>query len=710
MDLFYTRTSSGIHYNEERLPFQEDATAAAIDTLLDQVDERELSYFFKAATELRCEILNLQWYGKVNHDALYRILVKMQEAWPSDSKIQQFVHTNLRRLDFEARNKCSLALDRVECFMSALGNAIARVKISTQERHVSLCLRARLQDRLSTQTLDTLCRAIRGDDVATLSGLLPELPHTDRTHRRETYSALALYCMLHESYRCLAQLNGNSSGDDRIVQQLVTKTGRERLACTTDASDAWLNNNEDSFDIFRNMLRWTSPPRDYEVWEKDSFGRLPLHYAAAYGLATICTFLLDHMRTTERARRSPIATETGDDVIRDSQGHTPLHLAIVGKHLSTTKVLLAMHNEQRNSDSLGDDQRFITRYGELLNIAMSSDSHELVDCLLDAATDISYRNVRGETILFIASRSGHERWVRRLLSISDYGKMHLNTVEWSHGRNPLLIASMQGNLSIVELLISAGADCNVRDRLGWSALELAAYRGHMAVMNLLVQAQSGITTNAGSCEAKDSNILSLPSLGALRKDKSSIAVAAHLGKDEKASHKTTVILNLGSLDTRRSSPAVDLGQYISFDSSLPGYLTSFSLAISVMGAKGSYHTGRLPVLDDMANLPCIFSLDDQRELKVRIEVFKEDRLTGCGIALLDNLKNGLGSQRESLVRDFAIPVLEDGSSRFIGTVTITAIVVTPFQPSTTVRPTATDIWKNPSSPYLVGHRGAPIVV
>lgn len=140
MDLFYTRTSSGIHYNEEQLPFQEVATAAATNILHDQVDECELSYFFQAATELRREILNLQWYGKVNRDALYRILVKVQEAWPSDSKIQQSVSTNLQRLDFEARSKCSLALDRVENFMSGLGDAIARVKSSTQERHVSLCL------------------------------------------------------------------------------------------------------------------------------------------------------------------------------------------------------------------------------------------------------------------------------------------------------------------------------------------------------------------------------------------------------------------------------------------------------------------------------------------------------------------------------------------------------------------------------------------
>lgn len=205
-----------------------------------------------------------------------------------------------------------------------------------------------------------------------------------------------------------------------------------------------------------------------------------------------------------------ITSETGDDAIRDSHGNTPLHLAVVSKYLSTTKALIAMHNEQHNSDSMGGDQRLIACSGELLDIAMSSDSHELVDFLLDAAIDISYRNVRGETILFIASQSGHERWVRRLLRISDYGKMHLDTVERSHRRNPLLIASMQGNLSIVELLISAGAECNVRDRLGWSALELAAYRGHMAVMNLLVQAQSKIATSVGSCKDRDSDILSLP--------------------------------------------------------------------------------------------------------------------------------------------------------------------------------------------------------
>ncbi|SLM41475.1 SPX, N-terminal [Lasallia pustulata] len=583
VDSFYNDTFARIYDQEKRLPHQNEALHATIDALLSHVDERELSEFFRAAAEVREDILSLQWYGKVNHDGLHRILVKLQGAWANDNQIQE-------------------SLDR------------------------------------------------------------------------------------------------------SIIHRFVIKIGRDRKSSILQASAASLSENQYSVNLLKNMFQRMQPRQQHGIWEKDSLGRLPIHYAAAYGLPKTCLFLLSCMQTRHWDKDQSLDS-TDDVLMRDLLGYTPLHLAVVGKHTEATKILLAAHSNRFGSETITDDEPLKILSGELLAIALSSESHEIIEALLDAGVDVTYRNDRGETLPYIASRAGHERWVSRLLDIHSCRTEHINTPELAYGRTPLLIASAQGNLAIVEVLTRAGADHTARNYFGWSALELAAYRGHMAVMKFLGRVLLETTTLAGGLFSKDLGVSSLPCAGSFRKAKSLIARNAFQGNYQNTRHETQIVLNLGSLDTRKSSPAVDLGSYTEFDGAFPGYQTSFSLELSVIGAEGPRYIIHLPVLDDTTNMPCVFSAKDPSDVKVSIQVFRESTPVGCGIALLDHLRNGLGSHRESLVRDFTIPILERKSFRFIGTVTITVIVVTPFRHSTVVQPAATDVWKNPACTQLVGHRG-----
>lgn len=715
VDSFYNDAFARIYDQEKRLPHQNEALHATIDALLSHVDERELSEFFRAAAEVREDILSLQWYGKVNHDGLHRILAKLQGAWANDNQIQESVGANLYRLDFEARGQCSQSLKRVESFMSDLSLAIARTRMSTQERHVSLHLHAHLHECLPIKSLETLYRTIRGDDVTALTSLLSQPSLAKKADRMRAISALSLCCISYGSPLCLtllleklAQVDDSIQLDRSIIHRFVIKIGRDRKSSIRKASAASLSENQYSVSLLKNMFQRMQPRQQHGIWEKDSLGRLPIHYAAAYGLPKTCLFLLSCMQTRHWDKDQSLDS-TDDVLMRDLLGYTPLHLAVVGKHTEATKILLAAHSNRFGSETITDDEPLKILSGELLAIALSSESHEIIEGLLDAGVDVTYRNDRGETLPYIASRAGHERWVSRLLDIHSCRTEHINTPELAYGRTPLLIASAQGNLAIVEVLTRAGADHTARNYFGWSALELAAYRGHMAVMKFLGRVLLETTTLAGGLFSKDLGVSSLPCAGSFRKAKSLIARNALQGNYQNTRHETQIVLNLGSLDTRRSSPAVDLGSYTEFDGAFPGYQTSFSLELSVIGAEGPRYIIHLPVLDDTTNMPCVFSAKDPSDVKVSIQVFRESTPVGCGIALLDHLRNGLGSHRESLVRDFTIPILERESFRFIGTVTITVIVVTPFRHSTVVQPAATDVWKNPACTQLVGHRGMHFV-
>lgn len=55
--------------------------------------------------------------------------------------------------------------------------------------------------------------------------------------------------------------------------------------------------------------------------------------------------------------------------------------------------------------------------------------------------------------------------------------------------SPLMLASLNGELALCELLISKGAHVN---KTGWTALHYAATHGHIGVMNLLLNAHAYI--------------------------------------------------------------------------------------------------------------------------------------------------------------------------------------------------------------------------
>jgi ankyrin repeat protein len=114
--------------------------------------------------------------------------------------------------------------------------------------------------------------------------------------------------------------------------------------------------------------------------------------------------------------------------------------------------------------------------------------------LLDNGIDVNTPDLRGHTLLYIASFYGH---CELLKAIIDRGA-DIN-IKTSTGYTPLHEACFRGNKNIVEILLKNGADINVRNNNGETPLHCVGTINHKNIINLLLSygADINIRTNKG---------------------------------------------------------------------------------------------------------------------------------------------------------------------------------------------------------------------
>ena len=110
---------------------------------------------------------------------------------------------------------------------------------------------------------------------------------------------------------------------------------------------------------------------------------------------------------------------------------------------------------------------------------------ETVNLLLRAGADVNIASRYGVTALGLAAENGNASMVERLLQAGADPRLATS----SEGQTVLMTAALAGNAAIVKLLLAHGADPNARESwLGQTALMWAAAENHASVVEALLDA------------------------------------------------------------------------------------------------------------------------------------------------------------------------------------------------------------------------------
>lgn len=164
---------------------------------------------------------------------------------------------------------------------------------------------------------------------------------------------------------------------------------------------------------------------------------------------------------------------------QDSEGDAALHLACLEGHFQIVETLLAHHatvdvlNRERDTPLL---------------IASLQGHSEIVAELLKHGADPNYTNNQ-DTPLSLAIINNWQQITYYLLQAGANPDVRL-----ADGKTVLMKLCDQNDLEMIRCFLNFGADVNLEDRGGGTALMWAAHRGHLEGVKLLLQVE-GINLN-----------------------------------------------------------------------------------------------------------------------------------------------------------------------------------------------------------------------
>ncbi|KAJ0059116.1 hypothetical protein NL108_008525 [Boleophthalmus pectinirostris] len=124
----------------------------------------------------------------------------------------------------------------------------------------------------------------------------------------------------------------------------------------------------------------------------------------------------------------------------------------------------------------------------VLHYSVSHCNYSIVSVLLDTGVaDVNLQNNAGYTAMMLASLTAPDgpsgmEVVRRLMELGN-----ANIKSSQTGQTALHLAVRHGRVVMVRLLLSCGADANIQDKEGTTALMFASERGHTHIARLLLE-------------------------------------------------------------------------------------------------------------------------------------------------------------------------------------------------------------------------------
>ncbi|CAM9425723.1 unnamed protein product [Lampetra fluviatilis] len=212
-------------------------------------------------------------------------------------------------------------------------------------------------------------------------------------------------------------------------------------------------------------------------------GETPMHIAARHGHLNVMQLLI---------------REGGDLLWRSKEGNNALHIAVRNCHLHVvTKILNHLANEKSHAEAVacvhqenefGETPMHLAT--EITKDEIHSDGEDIkiIQLLMEYDSDIAASTkTTCESPLHYCARSGNAEILTEMLKHIGANQMQhvLNRAD-QNGWSPLLMAAEKGHVEVVRILLKNNARVDVFDELGKAALHLAAENGHEGIADILL--------------------------------------------------------------------------------------------------------------------------------------------------------------------------------------------------------------------------------
>ncbi len=674
-------------------------------TDLDFASEFEVIDLRAAFIELRDSMKQLLWYWLVNFDKIIGSLTKFQDDLRASDA------------DFAMLTKSVEDLCQVNNWLKSIPSE--NQDGTYESAQTTLLQQIHSSDILFHSPLTNAFAAIQRDDTLGLDQQLRRscsISEVDGHSQQEFLFALLYFSTIHGSQRCTERLLSDVEalqdfGDH--VHWLICKIGRRKKLQDRHTQVRDLTSTAIpgitlpvTIDQLVHIITRLGFKLEKVFQTKDSLGRIPLHHAVQYNLPQVCQVILKHM---EEQRVSHSVARHSPALIPDWEGLTSLDSAVLNGNAVVLSILLEDYH--RRMVAVGIEKRLFSKEkllpGHLLTNALGLESFAVIRLLYKSVIDIKHTDHNGNTVLHLAVRSGKTEYVTEILQGRDSDQdLDLNTREAVYGWTPLILASAKGDLAIVELLLEVGADPMTPDHFGWRAKDYAAFRGWLPMAKKLT-----LLTAEHSNDEDDTHRIH-QQRRPTTKSGPSANLPEHQARQVSPS-QSHIYVNLGALDTYKPVTAVDMSPYVWPDPYDPQREADFYVEVRAINGSQARQVVQLPILEDMANRPWRFVTSNTSDFKLAFNIYhsktsahKGNPLIGTAVALLNSLKQGLGPSRESLIRNFTIPIIHKDTLDFIGTVTFYFLTMTPFphpDPKRVIRQKLS--FPSSNGLPIIGHRG-----
>lgn len=720
------------------------------------IDRDEKDDLMAALLEVRSALRNLQWYGEVNRRGFIKITKKLDKKIPGVTTQQRYLQSKVNPKAFAHNIPLGVDIKAINDWLSGLNEVKTFDDAGSTHSAASLGRIPGASLNLPSSLLDAVDQGIRTDDAEGISRMVSDILVKNDHAGIAVSVQQTLLNFLQRAISCRAKqcidvllphLVSLEEADDinkrNCIHRLVITIGRARTGETQgfegqvlppstepnfitpatapnrmplvggtaeNDSNGLLSDTDETVQFLDYLLDHLRPSQRASLLLRDTYGRLPLHYAAQYGFVVVCQSILKHMRSWGQF---DVSKGIDSSFWQDTEGYAPIHLAVIGGHPLATQTLLEAGVTEK-AEPQGSPTTTISNSGAVLAVATQSNFVRIVKLLVDAGVDVNHQSEQCETALHVAARFGHDECAKALLAGSVLHKAEVDIPEKSFGWTPLFIACVDGHVSMVRLLIEHGANADRPDNEGWTCREHAALRGHMDIIEELakiappktgvVEALTPPTQSSSLEERRSKNLNREPSYQ--QKSIESLKSFGH----RYLTDQTMILVSLGSMDPRKDVPAVNLDDIPFSDAHNTQLDTALSVVVSASGADGESTVVDLPVQENISTDPITFKTKDISKVKILFDIVptyagSNDRIVGRGVALLSTFKTILGSKRIPLQGDLSVPIVAASTMDVIGSVNFNFIVITPFShPNLSITEQHT-YWKTIASTMVIGHRG-----